>query len=132
MAKKRVKRAASSVPSGFDKQFALSTTLPLAEAAYDVADGKSPLLPPGYTMIGPIAIDTNKATVDVPRLFVSRVILRIAMRIDRNVNGSVCGSPNFAPMKPELHSRMKSPGATRPVSRSSELSGMRNLISLME
>lgn len=61
MAKKRLKRAASGVPSGFDKQFALNTTLPLAEAAYDVADGKSPLLPPGYTMIGPIQIDTNKA-----------------------------------------------------------------------
>jgi len=61
MAKKRAKRAASSVPSGFDRQFALNTTLPLAEAAYDVADGKSPLLPPGYTMIGPIEIDTNKA-----------------------------------------------------------------------
>lgn len=61
MAKKRAKRAASAVPSGFDRQFALNTTLPLAEAAYDVADGKSPLLPPGYTMIGPIEIDTNKA-----------------------------------------------------------------------
>lgn len=63
MAKKRVRRAASAVPAGFDQQFALSTTLPLAEAAYDVAAGKSPLLPPGYTLVGPITIDINKANV---------------------------------------------------------------------
>src|SRR5262249_31732500 len=67
MAKKRLKRSASAVPSGFDKQFALSTTLPLAEAAYDVADGKSPLLPSGYTLIGPIKIDTNKSKLLMKR-----------------------------------------------------------------
>jgi predicted lipase len=63
MAKKRAKKkiAARRIPAGFDKQFALNTTLPLAEAAYDVADGRPPLLPHGYTLIGPIEIDTTKA-----------------------------------------------------------------------
>ena len=62
MAKKRshVRIAARTIPSGFDKRLALSTTLPLAEAAYDVADGKPPILPPGYSMIGPIEVDTTK------------------------------------------------------------------------
>lgn len=55
------KTGSRSVPAGFDKHVALNTTLPLAEAAYDVADGKPPLLPSGFTLIGPIAVDTNKA-----------------------------------------------------------------------
>jgi predicted lipase len=57
----RKKSAASRIPSGFDKQFALDTTLRLAEAAYAVADGEPPALPPGYALIGSIEIDPTRA-----------------------------------------------------------------------
>ena len=89
MAKKRVKKAASGVPSGFDRQFALSTTLPLAEAAYDVADGKSPLLPPGYTMVGPIEIDTNKAKVFMKRAPLPQQRMQRAFLDEGHIGGFV-------------------------------------------
>jgi len=89
MTKKRVKRAASGVPAGFDKQFALSTTLPLAEAAYDVADGKSPLLPPGFTLIGPIRIDTNKSMAFMKRAPLAQQRMQRAFLAEGQVGGFV-------------------------------------------
>src|SRR5215831_1488582 len=89
MAKKRAKRAASAVPSGFDRQFALNTTLPLAEAGYDVADGKSPLLPPGYTLIGPIKIDTNKSTLLMKRAALPQQRVMRAFLDEGHVGGFV-------------------------------------------
>jgi triacylglycerol lipase len=89
MAKKRVKRAASGVPSGFDKQFALNTTLPLAEAAYDVAGGKPPLLPSGYTLIGPIQIDTNKSKLLMKRAALPQQRMMRAFLDEGHIGGLV-------------------------------------------
>ena len=86
---KRIKRAASGVPSGFDKQFALNTTLPLAEAAYDIADGKSPLLPPGYTLIGPIKIDANKSKLLMKRAALPQQRVMRAFLDEGHVGGLV-------------------------------------------
>ena len=86
---KRAKRAASGIPAGFDKQFALSTTLPLAEAAYDVADGKPPLLPPGYSLIGPIKIDTNKSTLLMKRAAIPQQRVMRAFLDEGHVGGFV-------------------------------------------
>jgi triacylglycerol lipase len=86
--RKRSKRA-SGVPSGFDRQFALSTTLPLAEAAYDVADGKSPLLPAGYKLIGPIEIDTDKSRVFMARAPLAQQRMQRAFLDEGQIGGFV-------------------------------------------
>src|SRR5262245_51477540 len=86
---KRVKRAASGIPAGFDKQFALSTTLPLAEAAYDVADGKPPLLPTGYTLIGAIKIDTNKSKLLMKRAAIPQQRVMRAFLDEGHIGGFV-------------------------------------------
>ena len=44
----------------FDPAFALGYMLPFAEAAYDVAAGKTPLMPPGYAVRSTIKADPQR------------------------------------------------------------------------
>ncbi len=49
---------AAAAPA-FDSAFAVNIMLPFAEAAYDVAAGKTPLMPPGYTVRSTILADPD-------------------------------------------------------------------------
>jgi triacylglycerol lipase len=55
----------------FDPAFALNFMLPFAEAAYDVAAGQTPLMPPGYVVKSTIVADAQQtaqvmATIPLP------------------------------------------------------------------
>lgn len=70
--------------SAFDTRFALDCMLPFAEAAYDVADGKTPLLPTGYAVTSIIKADPQR---------VATVMARIPIQHQRMVRAMVASNP---------------------------------------
>ncbi len=77
----------SSVPPAippFDPAFALAYMLPFAEAAYDVAAGKTPLLPPGYSVKSTIVADPRRT---------AEVMASVPLPHQRMVRAMVANNP---------------------------------------
>ena len=68
----------------FDPAFALAYMLPFAEAAYDVAAGKTPLMPPGYTVKSTIVADPQR---------IAEVMASIPLPHQRMVRALVATNP---------------------------------------
>lgn len=68
----------------FDTAIALNSMLPFAEAAYDVAAGKAPLLPTGYTVKSIIKADAQR---------VATVMAQIPLQHQRMVRAMVATNP---------------------------------------
>jgi predicted lipase len=68
----------------FDTAFALNSMLPFAEAAYDVAAGKTPLLPTGYTVKSIIKADPQR---------VAAVMAQLPIQHQRMVRSMVADNP---------------------------------------
>jgi triacylglycerol lipase len=68
----------------FDPAFALNFMLPFAEAAYDIAAGQTPLMPPGYVVKSTIVADAQKT---------ARVMATIPLPHQRMVRAMVANNP---------------------------------------
>ncbi len=68
----------------FDPVFALNYMLPFAEAAYDVAAGKTPLMPPGYAVKSIIKADPQRTAA---------VMTAISLAHQRMVRAMVANNP---------------------------------------
>lgn len=68
----------------FDVNFALNSMLPFAEAAYDVAAGKTPLLPTGFSVKSIIEADPQR---------IALVMARISIPHQRMVRATVAANP---------------------------------------
>lgn len=68
----------------FDPSFALAYMLPFAEAAYDVAAGKTPLMPPGYAV---------KATIKADPQRTAQVMASVPLSHQRMVRAMVAANP---------------------------------------
>ncbi|HTA47555.1 MAG TPA: lipase family protein [Bryobacteraceae bacterium] len=73
----------------FDGDFALNSMLPFAEAAYDVAAGKTPLLPTGYTVKSIIKADPQRVAAVMAQISLPHQRMVRAMVATNSIMGFV-------------------------------------------
>ena len=71
----------------FDPAFAIDVMLPLAQAAYDVALGNTPVLPSGFTVSGNIKVDEMQFLAAMATAAASQRRMLDAMKVDGNIFG---------------------------------------------
>jgi triacylglycerol lipase len=77
----------------FDPAFAIDTMLPLAQAAYDVAAGVSPVLPAGFSVTGKIVVNEDHFAVAMASAVASQQRMLLAMKVDGDIFGLTAANP---------------------------------------